>query len=98
MESTAIKVKEKIQLKQAHINNNSISFSETDPVMCVHEKGDQNEMLLVNIDNHEDSIKKQIQAEAVIMNTNGEYIALKGKLLCYFSPLVFHLPFDYNFS
>lgn len=81
MEKSSVQVEEKIQLRQSCINTHSISFSETESLMCVYDKSTENELVIINLDNPEKSIRKEILAEAVIMNTDGKFVALKCMLL-----------------
>lgn len=71
------------QLTNVGINTNSISFStltmESDKFICVREKvGDTNQVVIIDMNDANNPIRRPISADSAIMNPASKVIALKG--------------------
>lgn len=72
-----------LQLTNAGINANSISFTtltmESDKFICVREKvGDNNQVVIIDMGDTANPIRRPISADSAIMNPASKVIALKG--------------------
>lgn len=83
MDGLPIKFQEHLQLQAVGINVASIGFNtltmESDRYICVREKvGDQNQVIVVDLNNPADILRRPITADSAIMNPTQKIIALKG--------------------
>ncbi|XP_066261825.1 clathrin heavy chain [Euwallacea similis] len=79
-----IKFQEHLQLTNIGINVSNISFAtltmESDKFICVREKvGDTSQVVIVDLADTANPIRRPITAESAIMNPASKVIALKGK-------------------
>ncbi|XP_045503328.1 clathrin heavy chain [Colias croceus] len=79
-----IRFQEHLQLTNIGINPASISFNtltmESDKFICVREKvGDTSEVVIIDIGDPTNPIRRPISADSAIMNPASKVIALKGK-------------------
>lgn len=71
------------QLQSLGINAANIGFNtltmESDRFICVREKvGDQNQVVIIDLQNPTDLIRRPISADSAVMNPVSKVIALKG--------------------
>jgi clathrin heavy chain len=75
-----------LQLQNIGINAANIGFStltmESDKFICVREKiGDTAQVVIIDMDNSNNPIRRPISADSAIMNPKSKVIALKGQKL-----------------
>ena len=75
-----------MQLQNIGINAANIGFStltmESDKFICVREKiGDTAQVVIIDMDNSNNPIRRPISADSAIMNPKSKVIALKGQKL-----------------
>jgi clathrin heavy chain len=78
-----------LQLQNIGINAANIGFStltmESDKFICVREKiGDTAQVVIIDMDNANNPIRRPISADSAIMNPKSKVIALKGNLVSIF--------------
>lgn len=78
-----------MQLQNIGINAANIGFStltmESDKFICVREKiGDTAQVVIIDMDNANNPIRRPISADSAIMNPKSKVIALKGNLVSIF--------------
>lgn len=78
-----IKTFESFQLQNMGVNPANIGFSyltmESDKFICIREKvGDQNQVVIVDMSDPTNPIRRPISADSAIMNPASKVIALKG--------------------
>jgi len=78
-----IRFQEHLQLTNAGINANSISFTtltmESDKFICVREKvGENNQVVIIDLNDTANPIRRPISADSAIMNPASKVIALKA--------------------
>ncbi|CAB3996321.1 AChain A, PEPTIDE-IN-GROOVE INTERACTIONS LINK TARGET PROTEINS TO THE B-PROPELLER OF CLATHRIN, partial [Paramuricea clavata] len=78
-----IKFQEHLQLQNIGINAANIGFStltmESDKFICVREKiGDTAQVVIIDMDNANNPIRRPISADSAIMNPKSKVIALKA--------------------
>uniref|UniRef100_H2ZKQ9 Clathrin heavy chain n=1 Tax=Ciona savignyi TaxID=51511 RepID=H2ZKQ9_CIOSA len=81
-----IKFQEHLQLQNVGINAANIGFStltmESDKFICVREKvGDQAQVVIIDLADSANPIRRPISAESAIMNPASKVIALKGNFI-----------------
>lgn len=74
---------ESLQLQNMGVNPANIGFSyltmESDKFICIREKvGDQNQVVIVDMSDPTNPIRRPISADSAIMNPASKVIALKG--------------------
>lgn len=74
------------QLQNLGVNPANIGFSyltmESDKFICIREKvGEQNQVVIVDLSDPNNPIRRPISADSAIMNPTSKVIALKGKML-----------------
>ena len=74
------------QLQNLGINAANIGFStltmESDKFICIREKvGDQAQVVIIDLADSANPIRRPISADSAIMNPTSKVIALKGRLL-----------------
>ncbi|XP_031626187.1 clathrin heavy chain [Contarinia nasturtii] len=79
-----IRFQEHLQLTNAGINANAISFTtltmESDKFICVREKvGDANQVVIIDMNDTNNPIRRPISADSAIMNPASKVIALKAQ-------------------
>uniref|UniRef100_A0A8D3DXS7 Clathrin, heavy chain-like 1 n=1 Tax=Scophthalmus maximus TaxID=52904 RepID=A0A8D3DXS7_SCOMX len=79
-----IRFQEHLQLQNLGVNPANIGFSyltmESDKFICIREKvGDQNQVVIVDMSDPTNPIRRPISADSAIMNPASKVIALKGK-------------------
>uniref|UniRef100_A0A1B6E1U7 Clathrin heavy chain n=1 Tax=Clastoptera arizonana TaxID=38151 RepID=A0A1B6E1U7_9HEMI len=79
-----IRFQEHLQLTNVGINQASVSFNsltmESDKFICVREKvGDSSQVVIIDLNDANNPIRKPISADSAIMNPASKVIALKGK-------------------
>ncbi|KAL5283426.1 CLTC family protein [Megaselia abdita] len=82
-QSMPIRFQEHLQLTNAGINTNSISFStltmESDKFICVREKvGETAQVVIIDMNDTANPIRRPISADSAIMNPASKVIALKA--------------------
>lgn len=80
---TACFLLESLQLQNMGVNPANIGFSyltmESDKFICIREKvGDQNQVVIVDMSDPTNPIRRPISADSAIMNPASKVIALKG--------------------
>ncbi|XP_073724195.1 clathrin heavy chain 1 [Misgurnus anguillicaudatus] len=78
-----IRFQEHLQLQTLGVNPGSISFScltmESDRFICIREKvGDQNQVVIIDLNDPTNPIRRPITADSAIMNPASKVIALKA--------------------
>ncbi len=69
-------------INSANIGFNSLTM-ESDKFICVREKvGETNQVVIVDMADPTNPIRRPISADSAIMNPASKVIALKGKVLC----------------
>ncbi|XP_077869331.1 clathrin heavy chain 1-like [Saccoglossus kowalevskii] len=81
-----IRFQEHIQLQNVGINAANIGFStltmESDKFICIREKvGDQAQVVIIDLADAQNPIRRPISADSAIMNPASKVIALKGMYL-----------------
>lgn len=82
-ETLPIRFQEHVQLQSLGINAASIGFNtltmESDKFICVREKvGEQNQVIIIDLSDANDTVRRPITADSAIMNPKTKVIALKA--------------------
>jgi len=82
-EALPIRFQEHVQLQSLGINAANIGFNtltmESDKFICVREKvGEQNQVVIIDLSDANDTVRRPITADSAIMNPKSKVIALKA--------------------